>query len=120
MPFFLPRLGYNGKQILFWDRLLKLCNIPVFLAMFTIGMFMVMLKVDGAGTAMFCLSYLLLLSSTIFGVSGLIRSYKEGIFSGKTLIIHLIAHFIFFTDVVSAICCYAKTLKNESEKEKEA
>lgn len=113
--FFLPRLGYNGKQILFWNMLLKMCNIPAFLAMFTIGMFMVMLKVDGAGLAMFVLSYLLLLSSAIYGVNGLISCHKEGIFSGRTLIIHLIAHFIFFTDVASAICCYAKTLKSESK-----
>lgn len=113
--FLLPFFGYNGKQIMFWDMLLKLCNIPAFLALFLIGGVMVMIKVEDAGLAIFILSYLLLLSSTMFGVSGLIRCYKEGIFSGKTMAIQLILHFIFFTDVVSAIHCYGKIPKNEPE-----
>ena len=115
--FLLPRLGYDGKQIMFWDRLLKLCNIPAFLALFVIGSLMVALKVEDAGLATFVLSYLLLLSSTMFGVSGLIRCYKEGIFSGKELAIHLILHFIFFTDVVSAVYCCGKIPLNKPEPE---
>lgn len=115
--FFLPRLGYDGKKIMFWDMLLKLCNIPVFLALFVIGSLMVALKVEDAGLATFVLSYLLLLSSTMFGVSGLIRCYKDGIFSGKALAIHLILHFIFFTDVVSAVYCCGKIPPNEPEPE---
>ena len=27
--FRMPRLGFNGKQLLFWNLLLKLCNIPL-------------------------------------------------------------------------------------------
>lgn len=117
--FFLPRLGYDGKQIMFWDMLLKLCNIPAFLALFAIGSLVVMLNDEGFRLATFVLSYLLLLSSTMFGVSGLIRCYKEGIFSGKELAIHLILHFIFFTDVLSAARCYGKIPGNEPESEEE-
>lgn len=117
--FFLPRLGYDGKQIMFWDMLLKLCNIPAFLALFIIGGVMVMIKVEDAGLITFVLLYVLLLSSTLFGVNGLIWCYKEGIFSGKELAIHLILHFIFFTDVLSAARCYGKIPGNEPESEEE-
>ncbi len=117
--FFLPRLGYGGKDILFWSLLLKLCNIPAFLAMFGIGMFMVLLKVEDAGLAMFVLSYLLLLSSTMFGMSGLIRCYKEGAMPCKTFIVQIFLHFIFVADVISAVYCYAKAPKTNPETELE-
>ena len=36
--FLLPRLGFDGRRILFWNLLLKLCNIPVYLFVFAVAL----------------------------------------------------------------------------------
>ncbi len=118
--FFLPRLGYAGKDILFWNLFLKSCNIPAFLGLSAIGTLMVMLRVEHGGLFTCFLAYVLLLSSTMFGVSGLIRCYKEGVMTRKTFIVQIFLHFIFFTDVISAIYCCAKVSNNDLESQEEA
>ena len=32
--FLMPKLNFNGKQLLFWNLLIKLCNIPLVVIMF--------------------------------------------------------------------------------------
>lgn len=113
--FFLPRLGFEGIELLFWDLLLKLCNIPAFAGLLLINMVMVMFRVEGGSLVTMLLAYVLLLSSTMFGVSGLIRCYKNGLISRKSFVIHLILHFIFVADVVSAVWCFSKMIKKEKE-----
>lgn len=113
--FFLPRLGYTGKEILFWNMLLKICNIPAFLGLCFIGFVMLMFRVEYGGLFTCLLAYVLLLSSTMFGVSGLICCYKEGVIPRKTFIVQIFLHFIFFTDVVSAIYCHEKVPNNDSQ-----
>ena len=45
--FFLPRLGFQSKQLLFWCMVLKICNIPIFCLIFVVscGLFVVILPV---------------------------------------------------------------------------
>lgn len=105
--FILPRLGYKDKQLLFWNMVLKLCNIPVFLAVFFICMLFHILILPLI-PAIILFDYLLLLSSTMYGVSGLVYSFNEGKLTRKSLIINVIAQFIFCWDVFSAVYCYVK------------
>ena len=45
--FLLPRLGFKVKQILFWNLLLKLCNIPLILLIFVVTLVMMMVGGEG-------------------------------------------------------------------------
>ena len=83
--FFLPRMGFSGKQILFWSMLLKICNIPIFLFIFSIGLFLFVV---------------------------IIQCGKEKCLSKKAVIINIVLHFIFCADVFSSIYCYIRSKKN--------
>ena len=110
--FALPRLGYQGRQLLFWNMVLKLCNIPVFIAVFFIFMLFHILILPLI-PAFILFDYLLLLSSTMYGVSGLVYCFNEGKLTRKSLIINVMAQFIFCFDVFSAIYCYVKLRDKE-------
>lgn len=112
--FMLPRLGYKGKQLLFWNMVLKLCNIPIFLVIFFICMLFhfLILPVIPAFILYDCL---LLLSSTMYGVSGLVYCFNEGKLTRKFLIINVILQFIFCWDVFSAVYCYVKLKDKEPD-----
>jgi len=109
--FILPRLGFDGKQILFWNMLLKLCNIPVFLLVFLIVLLTHVLILPLL-PFLLLFDYFLLLSTTMYGISGLRSCYKSGNISLTTLIVHTIAQFLFCVDVFSAVYCYMKVHKS--------
>lgn len=109
--FILPRLGFDGKQILFWNMLLKLCNIPVFLLVFLIVLLTHVLILPLL-PFLLLFDYFLLLSTTMYGISGLRSCYKSGNISLTTLIVHTIAQFLFCVDVFSAVYCYIKVCKS--------
>lgn len=111
--FILPRLGYKGEQLLFWNMILKICNIPIFLAIFFIYMLFHILILPLI-PALILFDYLLLLSSTMYGVSGLVYCFNEGKLTRKAFIINVIAQFLFCWDVVSAVYCYIK-LRDKKE-----
>lgn len=111
--FILPKLGYGGKQLLFWDMVLKLCNIPVFAIIFFVCMLLNVLILPLIPVFVL-FDFLLLLSSTMYGVNGLIRCLKEGKLSKKAFVINVIAHFVFCLDVISAVYCYVK-LRDKKE-----
>lgn len=52
--FFLPRLGFQSKQLLFWCMVLKICNIPIFCLIFVVscGLFVVILPVTHCCSAL--------------------------------------------------------------------
>ena len=58
--------------------------------------------------------YSLLLSSTMYGISGMLRCYKEKRLNSVTLVANMIAQFVFCLDVISAIYCFIKTRKSEA------
>lgn len=106
--FFLPRTGAGGNQLLFWCMLLKVCYIPVFLLIFIValGLFAVIIPLLPF-LALF--DYLLLLSTSAYGVSGLWKCRQEGRLSAKAAALHMILQFLFCTDVISAVYCYVKS-----------
>ena len=111
--FLLPWMGFGGKEILFWNMLLKLCHIPVYLGV----MFFVLLTHALSlplVPILVVFDYSLLLSSTMYGISGMLRCYKEKRLNSVTLVANMIAQFVFCLDVISAIYCFIKTRKSEA------
>ena len=108
--FFLPRTGYNGNQILFWCMLMKLCNMPIFLLIFIValGLFVVIIPLI---PLLFLFDYLLLLSTSMYGISGLLKCRREGRLPAKVVAINIVLQFFFCVDVLSAIYCYIKSRK---------
>lgn len=111
--FLLPWMEFGGKEILFWNMLLKLCHIPVYLGV----MFFVLLTHALSlplVPILVVFDYSLLLSSTMYGISGMLRCYKEKRLNSVTLVANMIAQFVFCLDVISAIYCFIKTRKSEA------
>lgn len=109
--FMLPHLGFEGKQILFWNMLLKLCNIPVFLLVFLIVLLTHVLILPLI-PLLFLFDYFLLLPSTMYGISGMLSCYRSRNLSLTTLIVNAVAQFIFCVDVLSAVYCYMKVRRS--------
>ena len=72
--FLLPRLGFNGRQILFWNLLLKLWNIPLVLMILLVTLVTSLVGGEGIRDEAFSmvliallLCYLIQVSSAMFG-----------------------------------------------------
>ena len=111
--FLLPRLGLRVKQILFWNLLLKLCNIPLILLIFVVTLVMMMVGGEGIrdeASSMvliaLLLCYLIQVSSAMFGISGFRWCRKYGTLSKAGVIASSIAQFIPCIDVIGSILCY--------------
>ena len=111
--FLLPRLGFSGKQILFWNLLLKLCNIPLILLIFVVTLVMMMVGGEGirdeaASMALIALlsCCLIQLSSVVFGISGFRLCRKYGTLSKAGVIASSIAQLIPCVDVIGSFLCY--------------
>mgnify|MGYP003295249999 FL=1 len=120
--FLLPRLGFRVKQILFWNLLLKLCNIPLILLIFVVTL--VMMVVGGEGirdeaASMVLIAWLscclIQLSSAVFGISGFRWCRKYGTLSKAGMIASSIAQFIPCVDVIGSILCYIMFRKEGQE-----
>ena len=110
--FFLPRIGFSGKQILFWSMLLKICNIPVFLFIFAVGLFLFVVIIPLI-PLLVLFDLFLLLSTSMYGINVIIQCGKERCLSKKEVIINIVLHFIFCADVFSSIYCYIRSRKNK-------
>lgn len=110
--FFLLRMGFTGKQILFWSMLLKICNIPIFLFIFAVGLFLFVVIIPLI-PLLVLFDLFLLLSTSMYGINGIIQCGKEGCLSKKEAIINIVLHFIFCADVFSSIYCYIRSRKNK-------
>lgn len=113
--FALPRLGYEERRLLFWNMLLKLCNIPVYLLVFLSVLLMHVLILPLI-PLLVLFDYFLLLPSTMYGISGMLRCRRNGALSRKALAVNVLAQFVFCLDVFSAVYCYRRTRKHVSKK----
>ena len=120
--FLLPRLGFKVKQILFWNLLLKLWNIPLVLMILLVTL--VTSLVGGEGirdevTSMVLIAWLscclIQLSSAMFGISGFRWCRKYGTLSKAGMIASSIAQFIPCVDVIGSILCYIMFRKEGQE-----
>ena len=111
--FLLPRLGFKVKQILFWNLLLKLCNIPLILLILVFTLVMMMVGGEGIRdevSSMVLVAWLscclIQLSSVVFGISGFRWCRKYGTLSKAGVIASSIVQFIPCVDVIGSILCY--------------
>lgn len=111
--FLLPRRGWTARRLLFWNMLLKVCNIPFFLCVFFAGMMMSVFVIPLL-LPLILIDYSVLLPSTMYGLSGLLQARREGHIGAKTLVIFGIMQFFFCLDVVSAVWMYASARKWEA------
>ena len=122
--FLLPGLGFTGKQLLFWNLLLKLCNIPLILLIFVVTLVMIVVGGDGIrdeASSMVLIALLsccmIQLSSTMFGSSGFRWGRKYGMLSKTAVIASSIAQFIPCIDVIGSILCYIMFRKEGQPKD---
>jgi len=111
--FLLPRLGLSGKQILFWNLLLKLCHIPLILLILVFTLVMMLAGGEGIrdeASSMvliaLLLCYLIQVSSAMFGISGFRWCRKYGTLSKAGMIASSIVQFIPCIDAIGSILCY--------------
>lgn len=110
--FVLKRNGYNQRDLFFWNMILKLSHIPIYILIFTLGVFMGMMILGiMLSPFLFVFDYSLLLSSSMYGISGLSYVSNRGLFSKKQVIICGVCQFIFVLDVLSAIYLFGKFRK---------
>lgn len=107
--FILAKRGVESAELLSWDMHLKLFNIPIYVSIFGFGL----LPPMTVPLAIF--DYLLLLPSSMYGVSGLIQALREGKITLKTALVNGILHFIFCADVISAVSMHNKVCEASKE-----
>ena len=110
--FVLKRVGYGYQKLFFWNMLIKLCNIPIYVLVFAVGVFAVSM-ILGIMLVPFLMifDYLLLLPSSMYGISGLSDLSKAGKSSKAEIVINGICQFLFVFDVVSAVYLYIRFRK---------
>lgn len=111
-PFILGALGADSRQLFFWNMILKLLNIPLYLFVFVMG-FAMLIAFFGIvmipGLMFF--DYMMLLPTSMYGISGLYRARKRNQISTAWMVIHILMQLCFCLDVVSAIASYIKVRK---------
>lgn len=110
--FILKRCGFEYHKLFFWSMLIKLCNIPIYVLVFAVGVFAVSV-ILGIMLIPFLVifDYLLLLPSTMYGISGLRSLSKTGKTSKAEIVINGICQFLFVFDVISAVYLYIRFRK---------
>lgn len=116
--FLLPKLGFDGRGILFWNLLLKLCNIPVVLCIMLFALLMTLIGGKNLGSdvaimfkIVFCVCYVLQLSTSVFGLSGLLWYRKQGLLSVKSVISRTLVQLIPLIGIWGSIHCYSSLRK---------
>ena len=111
--FRLPKLGFSGKQLLFWNLLLKLCNLPLVSLILVFTLVMTVVGGEGIrdelpGMILIALlsCYLLQLSSAMFGISGYKWCRKYGTLSKGWVTASTIVQLIPGIDVIGSVLCY--------------
>lgn len=107
--FLLPRHGFKVKQILFWKLLLKLSQVPLISLILLFTLVMAMVDGEGIGAvviAALLACWLLMLSSSVFGISGFLWCHKYGTLSKAGMIASMIAQLIPCVDVIGSILCH--------------
>ena len=111
---------YKGEddcyRLAFFDMLIKLLHIPFYLLVFLIGVLMFMAMVVPALVfvspliifMLFMVDLFLMITSSMYGVSALVKAARQGKVTKKYAVLHGILHFLFVTDVISAICVFVK------------
>lgn len=109
------------KRLAFWGLLIKLVHIPFHLMIALLCIAMLATIVVPAllilsPVMIFFLNFvsvLLMITSSVYGVSALVRAKRRKAVSGKFTIVNFIMHFVFVLDVVSSIVVFQRLRKQK-------
>lgn len=96
----------DPKELAFWNMMVKLIHIPFYIFIFIFG-----IGVMIAVPILFIIDALLLIMSSAYGVSALIRAARRDQIQTAFLAVNLIGHMIFVVDVVCAVITWKKLRK---------
>lgn len=120
---------YSGKhkikELALFNMLIKLIHIPFYILVFLLGilsLFMAVLPALILVTPimifiLFVIDVLLMLTSSMYGISALLKARKAGLITGKFMAVHIVLHCFFVTDIISSIIIFInikKSLKSQT------
>ena len=123
--FLMPKLEFNGKQLLFWNLLIKLCNIPLAVIILLVVLMTSLIGGEAMRDAVptmiliaFAGCYMLQLSSAVFGISGFLWLRRNDKLTRKDVAFCTAAQLIPVADVLASVVCYFMFRKHGQTAEK--
>lgn len=106
----------SKRQLAYFDMMVKLVHIPFYFGVFVIGIVSLFVMVVPAFLflspiliwTLFVVDFFLMLTSSMYGISAVMRLLKDHDISKKTAFFFLLCHIIFVADVISAVFLYRK------------
>lgn len=106
MPFCLAK-GWGARQTAFFNMLIKLVQIPAYLAIFVLGVLFFITIFTYAFSVFFVLFDCITIFLTgLVGLTANLRLYKEHKCSGSFAALNSVCQFVFCIDVISAVVVY--------------
>lgn len=107
-----PKISNNVSDSLKWCMIIKLMHIPFYILLFVIGVasWLSFFLLPVAVIA-FLIDCFVLITSSIYGVTGTIKLIKENQLSIGKGFLAIIGYFIFIIDLVTAVIMYLKVRK---------
>lgn len=109
------------RRLAYWDMLTKLAHIPFYLAVFVLGVLLLLTIVVPAMVfvtplmvgMLVVIDLLLMITTSLYGINALLKGCRRGLISKTYTIVHIVLHCFFVTDVISAVMIYFKLRKAE-------
>lgn len=106
MPFCLAK-GWGARQTAFFNMLIKLVQIPAYLAIFVLGvLFFLTIFTYGFSVFFVLFDCITIFLTGLVGLTANLRVYKEGKCSGSFAALNSVCQFVFCIDVISAVIVY--------------
>ena len=121
---------YRGRhkiyELALFNMLIKLIHIPFYILIFFVAVLSAVMAVVPALVTvaplmiilLFVIDVLLMLTTSMYGISALKKARKAGIVSKCFMIIHIILHCLFVTDVISAVIVFIKLKRKQKPVQK--
>ncbi len=105
------------KRLPLYNMLLKLLHIPFYIGVFLLGILSLVIMVVPALVLvspiiilyLVFVDCLLMITTSMYGIRSAVWMYKSGLAGKAFTIVHILLHFFFVTDVISAICVFVKS-----------
>lgn len=111
-------VAHGGKSefFLFWNMLLKLIHIPIYLMVFFVGTLCFVIPTSIIFIPFLtAFDYSLLILTSIYGIGGLVQALREKKITKTAALVLGVLHFFFCADVVCAVVAFCK-VKSKSKK----
>lgn len=107
------------SHLAFWDMLLKLIHVPFYILMLLFSIFsfvigvvpMLIFVIPFVLIALFVIDLLLMLTSSSYGFSVLLKANRERAASKSFVVVNILLHCFFVTDIISSIIVFVKLRK---------